>query len=120
MSPERAQELTEFNQGYNDKNKQIKDITESQLVGKVSPKMRSFILKNNNGVHLHSNVGLLLSKHDMTQQDLVKLTGIPQNQMSAFATNRQGVKMGYHHLLAIAEAFGITDLSEILEIRRKL
>ncbi|WP_314066525.1 phage holin [uncultured Vagococcus sp.] len=69
--------------------------TDIQLVGKVSDKVRSFVKVNDNEVHLHCKLGLLLNNHGMSQKDLIKLTGIPQNQVSGFVTNRPGVKLAF-------------------------
>lgn len=101
-------------------NKPAKKInsTEAQLTKQTSEKTRNFILRKGNNVHIFFKLAYLLDKHGMTQAELVELTGIGKNVISGLVNQRHDVRGNYMYILAIAEAFDISDISEILEIRR--
>lgn len=57
----------------------------------------------------------VLEKRNMTQGELSKLTGISQAQISLFSLNQKNT-INKTHLVKIAEALGITEIGELVEL----
>lgn len=90
--------------------------TRKDLTGRTSEKTLELLGSIDNKIQIKTHLGRLLDERNMTQSELARVTGIGNNMISGFVSNREGVKVGYAHIYALMIALRLTDISELLYV----
>lgn len=94
----------------------MRPVKRNDLTTRTNEETRWLLDSIDNQIRIKTKLKQLLKERDMTQRDLVKATGIGQNIISGFVTNREGLKIGYSHIYAIMIALRLTNISELLYV----
>lgn len=82
---------------------------------KTNQKQRELI-ESVEGIRIKILLNERLKESNMTQKELSEKTGIGANMISAFCNNREGVKIGYAHIMSIMIALELSKIEQLLEV----
>lgn len=74
------------------------------------------VIESVDGISIKTLLSERLEEQEMTQRELAEKTGIGENMISAFCTNREGVKIGYSHILSIMIVLKLSRIEQLLVV----